>query len=72
MLFDNDTTPAFHPTRRHLLGAGSALALGGLLPAAARTAAGQRSYGQADLGRLSFIRRCRDFGFSVEQVRELV
>ncbi len=35
MLFDNDTTPAFHPTRRHLLGAGSALALGGLLPAAA-------------------------------------
>ena len=28
MLFDNDTTPAFHPTRRHLLGAGSALALG--------------------------------------------
>lgn len=27
MLFDNDTTPAFHPTRRHLLGAGSALAL---------------------------------------------
>jgi DNA-binding transcriptional MerR regulator len=44
----------------------------GLLPAAARTAAGQRSYGQADLGRLSFIRRCRDFGFSVEQVRELV
>jgi len=39
MLFDNDTTPSFHhalhPTRRHLLGAGSALALGGLLPAAA-------------------------------------
>ena len=30
MLFDNDISPAFHPTRRHLLGAGSALALGGL------------------------------------------
>ena len=26
------TPPLFHPTRRHLLGAGSALALGGLLP----------------------------------------
>ena len=27
--------PTFNPTRRHLLGAGSALALGGLLPAGA-------------------------------------
>ena len=35
MLFDNDTSPTFHPTRRHLLGAGGALALGGLLPATA-------------------------------------
>lgn len=39
MLFDNDiyptSHPAFQPTRRHLLGAGSALALGGLLPSAA-------------------------------------
>jgi DNA-binding transcriptional MerR regulator len=44
----------------------------GLMPAAARTEAGQRSYGDTDLQRLSFIRRCRDFGFTVEQVRELV
>ncbi|HEY8976982.1 MAG TPA: helix-turn-helix domain-containing protein [Burkholderiaceae bacterium] len=44
----------------------------GLLPRAARTAAGQRSYGEAAVRRLVFIRRCRDFGFSLEQVRELV
>lgn len=44
----------------------------GLLPAAARSDAGQRSYGPATLRRLTFIRRCRDFGFSIEQVRELV
>jgi DNA-binding transcriptional MerR regulator len=44
----------------------------GLLPAAARTDAGQRSYGSSALRRLTFIRRCRDFGFSIDQVRELV
>lgn len=44
----------------------------GLLPPAARTAAGQRSYDEATVRRLVFIRRCRDFGFSIEQVRELV
>ncbi len=44
----------------------------GLLPKAARTAAGRRSYGDADVRRLQFIRRCRDFGFPIEQVRELV
>jgi DNA-binding transcriptional MerR regulator len=44
----------------------------GLLPPAARTDGGQRQYGDAALRRLTFIRRCRDFGFSIEQVRELV
>ena len=44
----------------------------GLLPPAARTEAGQRNYGEATLRRLTFIRRCRDFGFSIDQVRELV
>lgn len=44
----------------------------GLLPPAARTAAGQRSYDESTVRRLVFIRRCRDFGFSIEQVRELV
>jgi len=44
----------------------------GLLPPAARTEAGQRSYDETTIRRLVFIRRCRDFGFSIEQVRELV
>ena len=35
----------------------------GLLPQAARTESGQRNYGEATLRRLTFIRRCRDFGF---------
>lgn len=44
----------------------------GLLPPAARTEAGQRSYDEAAIRRLIFIRRCREFGFSIEQVRDLV
>lgn len=44
----------------------------GLLPPASRTASGQRSYDESTLRRLVFIRRCRDFGFSIDQVRELV
>lgn len=44
----------------------------GLLPPASRTEAGQRSYDEATVRRLVFIRRCREFGFSIEQVRELV
>lgn len=44
----------------------------GLLPPGPRTDAGRRVYSDAAVGRLTFIRRCRDFGFSVEQVRELV
>lgn len=44
----------------------------GLLPPAGRTEAGRRSYGEAAVRRLVFIRRCRDFGFSIDQVRELV
>jgi DNA-binding transcriptional MerR regulator len=44
----------------------------GLLPIGPRTDAGRRVYGEAAVRRLTFIRRCRDFGFSIEQVRELV
>ncbi len=44
----------------------------GLLPPAERRAGGHRTYGRADLRRLAFIRRCREFGFPVEQVRDLV
>jgi DNA-binding transcriptional MerR regulator len=44
----------------------------GLLPAVPRTEGGRRVYGSATVRRLSFIRRCRDFGFSIVEVRELV
>jgi DNA-binding transcriptional MerR regulator len=44
----------------------------GLLPRADRGSGGQRVYGEADFRRLTFIRRCRDFGFPIERVRELV
>jgi DNA-binding transcriptional MerR regulator len=43
----------------------------GLLPPAERQGGGQRRYGAEDVRRLLFIRRCREFGFSVEQVRDL-
>lgn len=44
----------------------------GLLPKANRMEGGQRRYTDADVSRLTFIRRCREFGFSIEQVRLLV
>jgi Cu(I)-responsive transcriptional regulator len=43
-----------------------------LLPKPARTASNYRSYDTAQAGRLSFIRRARDLGFSLEQVRNLL
>jgi len=44
----------------------------GLLPKPERTAGNYRSYSAAHLGRLSFIRRARDLGFTIEQVRDLL
>src|SRR3546814_18004995 len=44
----------------------------GLLPKPRRTAGNYRDYGSAELGRLSFIRRARDLGFSLDQVRALL
>ncbi len=44
----------------------------GLLKRPDRREGGHRIYGQPDLRRLKFIRRCRDFGFPIEQVRSLV
>src|SRR4051794_6456580 len=44
----------------------------GLLPPPPRTAANYRAYGLDHLNRLRFIRRCRDLGFTLDQVRDLL
>jgi Cu(I)-responsive transcriptional regulator len=44
----------------------------GILPAPARTAGNYRVYSDEHFQRLSFIRRARHLGFSIEQVRELL
>lgn len=43
----------------------------GILPAPARTAGNYRKYRQNHAQRLRFVRRCRDLGFSLDQVRDL-
>src|SRR3546814_20381280 len=43
----------------------------GLLPPAARTASGRRSYGPEDVRRLAFIRSARGLGFSIDEIRSL-
>ncbi len=44
----------------------------GLMPEPSRTANGYRVYDETDLKRLSFIRRCRELGFSLDEVRGLL
>lgn len=44
----------------------------GLMPAPPRTEGRQRVYETAHLKRLSFIRRGRELGFSLDQIRELL
>jgi DNA-binding transcriptional MerR regulator len=44
----------------------------GLLRRAPRQPGGQRVYTRDDVGRLTFIRRCREFDFSIDEVRALV
>ncbi|HCX67491.1 helix-turn-helix domain-containing protein [Parvibaculum sp.] len=44
----------------------------GLLPEPPRTSGNYRAYSAAHRERLHFIRRCRDLGFTLEQVRELL
>lgn len=44
----------------------------GLIRAPARTASGYRTYSDADVHILRFVRRARDLGFSVEGIGELL
>jgi Cu(I)-responsive transcriptional regulator len=44
----------------------------GLLPICERTDGNYRLYSREHLERLNFLRRCRDLGFSLEQIRELL
>ena len=44
----------------------------GLIPAADRRTSNYRDYGAEDVHRLGFIRRARDLGFSIEEIRELL
>src|SRR5512147_446122 len=44
----------------------------GLLPKPTRTAGNYRSYEPDHLSRLGFIRRARDLGFSLDEVRDLI
>lgn len=44
----------------------------GILPAVNRTSGNYRSYGADHVRRLRFVRRCRDLGFSLDQVRNLL
>ncbi len=44
----------------------------GLIPSADRRSSNYRDYGHDDLHRLSFIRRARDLGFSIDDIRDLL
>jgi DNA-binding transcriptional MerR regulator len=44
----------------------------GLVRQAGRSSGGQRYYGPGELDRLSFVARCRDLGFTIEQTRSLI
>lgn len=44
----------------------------GLIPAADRRSSNYRDYGHHDIHRLGFIRRARDLGFSIDEIRNLL
>lgn len=44
----------------------------GVIPAVIRGGNGRRLYDDAAIARLRFIKRCRDLGFSLDQIRELM
>ena len=44
----------------------------GLLPEPQRRASGYRSYGEGTISQLRFIRRAKDLGFTLEEIRQLL
>ena len=44
----------------------------GLLPEPMRRASGYRSYGDSAVAQLRFIRRAKDLGFTLEEIRDLL
>jgi MerR family mercuric resistance operon transcriptional regulator len=44
----------------------------GMLPAPPRSEGGHRVYGSEHLKRLAFVRRCRELGFSLDDIRLLL
>ncbi len=44
----------------------------GIVPNAERTASGRRLYDDAAIARLRFVRRCRDLGFPINDIRALL
>ncbi|MEO7053271.1 MAG: heavy metal-responsive transcriptional regulator [Rhodanobacter sp.] len=44
----------------------------GLLPEPQRRASGYRSYGEGTIAQLRFIRRAKQLGFTLEEIRELL
>ena len=44
----------------------------GLLPEPSRSASGYREYDDDHLKRLSFVRRCRELGFTIDEIRGLL
>lgn len=44
----------------------------GLIPSVRRKHSGYRLYGDADVHRLRFIRRARELGYSIENIRQLL
>ncbi|MBE1162710.1 MerR family DNA-binding protein [Dyella acidiphila] len=44
----------------------------GLLPEPLRRASGYRSYNESVIGRLRFIRRAKELGFTLEEIRDLL
>lgn len=44
----------------------------GIVPIAERSASGRRMYDEAAITRLRFVRRCRDLGFPISDIRALL